>query len=262
MSSLIDNKDDDKDNVKIENVYSIGGINDKEPSSKQKFFSEFIGTLLLVFVDCGVAVYSDFDIVASTLGGSLIIMSDVYMFQKISGAHFNLAVSLPMYIIKKITFRELIYYCIAQFTGGLFGCLLVALCRRGKFDLLASTKIGNYLIDLTEDKEIDAWCYLSALFCETFITFILVLVVLGSTIDKNKYKNLTGFVVGITITALIFTGFNISGSSMNPARSFAPAFFEAIIGGNTTAIKQIWIYIVGPIVGCVMATLIFFQIYN
>ena len=261
MSSLIDNKDDDRDNVKIENAYSIGGINDKQPSSKQKFFSEFLGTLLLVYIGCGVAVYADFEIVPATLGGALIVTADVYMFQKLSGAHFNPAVSLPMYIIKKITLKELIYYCVAQFIGAICGSLLVALCRRGKFDLLASTKIGKNLIDLTDDKETDAWCYISALFCEIIITFILILAVLASTIDKNKYKNLTGIIIGFVLIFNIFTAYNISGGSMNPVRSFAPAILEAIFGDNTTAIKQIWIYIVGPMIGCVIATLIFLNLY-
>ena len=167
-----------------------------------------------------------------------------------------------MFILKKITLKELLYYIWAQFCGSMIGSLLLALCRRGKFDVMASTKVGSYLIDLTENKEIDVWCYVSAFFCEVFLTFILLMVVLASTIQKNNFGNLTGLVVGITLIFLIFTGFKISGSSFNPVRSFAPAFYEAVIDGNTTAIKQIWIYIFGPSLGSILATLAFFQIYN
>lgn len=259
----MDIQDQEKETVRIGNVSSIGSILDnKEPSIKQKFLAEFIGTLLLVFICCGVAVYTDFDMVPSTLGGALIVTGLVYLFQKVSGAHFNPVVSAPMFILKKITLKELLYYIWAQFCGSMIGSLFLALCRRGKFDVMASTKVGSHLIDLTENKEIDVWCYVSAFFYEVFLTFILLMVVLASTIQKNNFGNLTGLVVGITLIFLIFTGFKISGSSFNPVRSFAPAFYEAVIDGNTTAIKQIWIYIFGPSLGSILATLAFFQIYN
>lgn len=99
MNNLIENQEDDKENVKIENYYSIGGINNNEPSSKQKFFAEFIGTIILIFIACGSAVYTNIDLAASTFGGALVVTADVYMFQKLSGAHFNPVVSLVMYLI-------------------------------------------------------------------------------------------------------------------------------------------------------------------
>ena len=265
MSLLTDTQEGEKLSFRIGNVSSLEGIiENREPSIKQKFLSESIGTCLLVFIACGVGVYTNFDITPTVLAGGLVVAGLVYVFQKISGAHFNPAVSLPMFAIKKITLKEFFYYILAQFIGALCGSLLVALCRKGKFDILNSTKIGNYLIHLTDEKneDIDTWCYISALICEIFLTFILVLVVLGSTVPKNNYNNLTGIVCGITLIFLIYTGYNISGSSMNPVRSFAPAFFEAVIGGNTTAIKQIWIYIIGPFFGSALATLLFFQLYN
>ena len=263
MNPLIDFQENEKETIRIENVNSIGSIlDDKQPSTKQKFLAECIGTLLLIFICCGVGVYTDFDIVPTVLAGGLIVTGLVYLFQKVSGAHFNPIVSIPMYIIKKINARELFYYICAQIIGSLLGSLLLALCRRGKFDILSSNKVGIYLINLTENKEIDTLCYTSALFCEVFCTFILLMVVLASTVEKNNFGNLTGLIVGITLVFIIFTGFNISGAYLNPVRSFAPAFWEAVIGGNTTAIKQIWIYILGPFAGSALATLVYFQIYN
>ena len=263
MDQLIDIKEQERETVQIENITSISGmLDDKHPTIKQKFLAECIGTLLLIFICCGVGVYNDFDMVPTVLGGSLIVTGLVYSFQKVSGAHFNPVVSVPMFIIKKITIKELLYYICAQFIGSILGSLLLALCRRGKFDILSSNKIGDYLINLTENKEIDTWCYVSAFLCEVFCTFILLLVVLASTVQKNNFGNLTGLVVGVSLSFIIFTGFNISGASMNPVRSFAPAFLEAVIDGNTTAIKQIWIYIFGPIMGSALATLMYFQIYN
>ena len=263
MNNLVDISEQEKENVQIGNISSIGSILDnKEPTNKQKFLAECIGTLLLIFICCGSAVFTDFEIVPSAIGGSLIVTSLVYLFQKVSGAHFNPVVSFPMFILKKISLKELFYYLVAQLLGAMLGSLLVGLCRRGKFDILASNQIGKYLINLSENKEIDAWCYISAFFCEVFLTFILIIVVLASTVQKNNFGNLTGLVVGFTIMFLIFTGFSISGCSLNPVRSLAPAFYEAVIGGNTTAIKQIWIYIFWPFFGGALATLVFFQVYN
>ena len=263
MNSLIDISDQERENVQIGYINSIGSILDNnEPSTKQKFLAECIGTLLLVFICCGSAVFSDFEIIPAAIGGSLIVTSLVYLFQKVSGAHFNPVVTLPMLILKKITTKEFFYYILAQLLGSMLGSVLLALCRKGKFDILASNQIGKYLINLSDNKEIDIWCYVSAFFCEVFLTFTLIIVVLASTKEKNNFGNLTGLVVGFTILVLILTGFGISGCSLNPVRSIAPAFFEAVIGGNTTGIKQIWIYILGPFVGSSLATLTFFQVYN
>ena len=264
MSSLVENRETEKDSFRIGNISSMEEIMGNEPSIKQKFIAECLGTLLLVFIACGVGDYSDFQINPTSVAGGLVVTGLVYVFQKVSGAHFNPAVSLAMCIIKKITLKEFFYYFGAQFIGSMIGSALVAFCRKGKFDILGSTKIGDYLLYLNDTKErkLDTWCYISALFCEIFITFILIIVVLASTVKKNNYNNLTGLVVGLTLIFLIYTGFYVSGSSMNPVRSFAPAFFEAVVDGNTTAIKQIWIYIAGPFIGSSFAVLLYLNIYN
>lgn len=264
MSSLVENKESERESFRIGNISSMEEIMDNQPSIKQKFIAECLGTLLLVFIACGIGVYTEFQINPTTIAGGLVVTGLVYVFQKISGAHFNPAVSLAMFIIKKITLKEFFYYFGAQFIGSMIGSVLVAVCRKGKFDILGSTKIGKYLLYLndTKEKKLDTWCYISALFCEIFITFILIIVVLASTVKKNNYNNLTGIIVGLTLIFLIYTGYNISGSSMNPVRSFAPAFFEAVVDGNTTAIKQIWIYIVGPLIGSSFAVLLYLNIYN
>ena len=264
MSALVENRESDKESFRIGNISSLHEMPEDEPSVKHKFIAECIGTLLLVFVATGSGVYTDFAINPTTIAGGLIVTGLIYVFQKISGAHFNPAVSLAFLLIKKITIKEFCYYCGAQLIGGMIGSVFVAICRKGKFDILNSNKIGNYLLYLNEDKvkKLDTWCYISALFCEIFITFILVMVVLGSTVKKNNYNNLTGIIVGLTLIFLIYTGYNISSSSMNPVRSFAPAFFEAVVAGETTAIKQIWIYIAGPLIGSSFAVILYLNIYK
>ena len=258
MSSLMKDSIDDKEKVEIKDIDSLPNIKKRSYTVLQKFLSEFIGCIFLLFIGSGIGVYTRGDIVPVVLANGFVVGSLIYIFGRISGAHFNPSVSIPMFLHGKITLFELFYYSIAQLLGGFIGSLLVALCNKGKFDRLSSTQIGEYLIkyDNQNETNIDIWCYISALLCEFILTFGLVMVVFASTVKQNNFNNLTGLVIGITLIMLIFTGFYISGGSMNPVRSIPPAVYEAIIGGNTKAIKQIWIYIIGPIGGGIVASLV------
>ena len=250
---------DDKEKVEIKDIDYLQNIKERNYSARQKFFSEFIGCIFLLFIGSGIGVYTRGDIVPVVLANGFVVGTLIYIFGRISGAHFNPSVSIPMFLNGKISFFELFYYSIAQLLGGFVGSFLVALCNKGKFDRLSSTQIGDYLIKYDGDKnkkDIDLWCYISALLCEFILTFCLVMVVFASIVKQNNFNNLTGLIVGIALIMLIFTGFYISGGSMNPVRSIPPAVYEAIVGGNTTAIKQIWIYIIGPISGGIVASLV------
>lgn len=258
MSSLMEDSAEDKEKVEIKNIDSLLSLKDGNYSLGQKFFSEFIGCIFLLFIGSGIGVYTRGDIVPVVLANGFVVGALIYIFGRISGAHFNPSVSIPMYLNGKITLTELCYYLVAQLSGGFVGSLLVALCNKGKFDRLSSTKIGDYLIkyDDPNKSKIDIWSYISALLCEFILTFGLVMVVFASTVKKNNFNNLTGLIIGMTLIMLIFTGFSLSGGSMNPVRSIPPAVYEAIIGGDSTAIKQIWIYIIGPISGGIVASFV------
>ena len=251
--------DENKEKVEIKEFDASEFKDEKTYSKKQKFLAEFIGTLMLVFIGSGVGVYTNGDIVPIVFANGFVVTSLIYAFGRISGAQFNPSVTIPMYLHSKLTFGELIYYTIAQTTGGFLGSLFVAFCNKGKFNRLSSTKIGDYLIYLDKnDKDghydLDTWCYISALYCEFILTFGLVTVVFASTIKENNFNNLTGLIIGATLIMLIFTGFHISGASLNPVRSLAPALLEAVFGGNSKAIEEIWIYIIGPISGGIVAS--------
>ena len=252
MSSLLEDSEEKKGKVEIENIDLLKEVNENNYSILQKFFAEFIGALFLLFVGSGIGVFTNGDIVPVVLSNGLVIGAMIYVFGRISGAHFNPSVSIPMCLRKKITVNELMYYLLAQLTGGFAGSLLVALCNRGKFENLSSTKVGDFLKN--KENELDGWSYFSTFLCETVLTFCLVLVVFASTVKRNNFNNLTGLVVGITLIMLIFIGFHLSGGSINPVRSIPPAVYEAVIGKNYVAIKQIWIYIFGPIIGGILAS--------
>ena len=261
MSSLLKDSEEDKDKVEIKNMDNLEGLNQENNYSVgQKFCAEFIGCIFLLFIQSGIGVYTKGDIVSVVLANGFVITSLIYIFGRISGAHFNPSVTIPMYLRKKITFSELIYYIIAQLSGGFVGSIFVALCNKGKFDRLSSTKIGTFLTKKCDNENkkcvenIDAGCYISALLCEITLTFGLVMVVFASTVKRNNFNNLTGLIIGVTLIMLIFTGFYISGASMNPVRSIPPAIYEAVIAGKTEAIKQLWIYIIGPITGGILAS--------
>ena len=257
MISLLEDSEE-KEKVEIKDIDSLPLKENITYSVGQKFFSEFIGCFSLLFVGSGIGVFTHGDIFPVVLANGFVVGALIFIFGRISGAHFNPSVSIPMFLNGRITKHELFYYTIAQLGGGFLGSLFVAICNRGNFDRLSSTQIGDYLIkyDDPNNDDIDLWCYVSATICEFILTFGLVMVVFASTEKKNNFKNLTGLIIGITLIMLIFTGFHLSGGSMNPVRSIPPAIFEAIFGGKSKAIKQLWIYIVGPISGGIIASFV------
>ena len=258
----MEESEESKENVEIKNVETLTNIihveNDNNYSKCQKFCCEFFGAFFLLFIGGGIGVFTRGQIVPVVLANGFVITSLIYIFGRISGAHFNPSVSIPMFLRGKITSDELLYYTVAQFSGGFAGTFYIALCNKGNFDRLSSTQIGNYLIKYDDENQqfIDTWSYMSAFFCELILTFGLVMVALGSTVKRNNFNNLTGIIMGLTLIMLIFVGFNLSGASMNPVRSIPPAILEAVFGGQTKAIKQVWIYILGPILGGLLATYI------
>ena len=229
---------------------------EKKFSPQQKYLAEFLGTTFLVFVVTGIPLFANikkkldnnFDSRAYNGGfeGALVLTTMIYIFGRVSGAHFNPAVTIPMFVLKKISFCECTYYVIAQISGGFFGSILVSLCSQGSFDNLCPNTYEEY----------NGWSMVSCFFCEFILTFILALVIFASTIKKNNLENLTGFIVGITLYFLGITGNNVSGASLNPARSIAPAIISGLIGDNKP-IRQLWLYIFGPIGGGATAALIY-----
>ena len=247
---------DDNENVNVlkpEKIVNLGF--EKRYSTQQKFFAEFLGTSFLVFVVTGIPLFAvikkklDNNFDSSTYNGAfegaLVLTTMIYIFGRISGAHFNPAVTIPMYLRKKISFGECFYYIIAQISGGFFGSILVAICSQGNFDNLCPNTYVDY----------NNWSTISCYCCEFILTFILVSVIFASTVKKNNFENLTGFIVGITLYFLGITGNNVSGASLNPARSIGPAIISELIGDNKP-IKQLWVYIFGPICGGVTAGLV------
>ena len=236
-------------------IYGRHEVLDGEYKLYQKLIAEFLGTAIFVFgvISSNVFFSGIVTILACSFMGGVII----YLFGRVSGAHFNPAVSLALLIRQKLTAMELGLYFIAQILGGIFGCVLLGLINRGEFKYMAGNKIADHLIwDLGNGKK-TGWCYVSALISEIIGTFVLIMFILASCERDNYLGPMLGLGFASTLIALSGAGGNVSGCSLNPARSFGPALVQVMAkGGDSTPMKQIWIYIVGPFLGAIIAAFV------
>lgn len=209
----------------------------------KKFFAELIGTFILVFTGTAAAVLGGgasevVGFAAIGLAFGLTIVAAAYSIGAVSGAHLNPAVSIAMFINKRLDAKELGTYIAAQVVGAFLGTITL-LTITGD-----SSALGQNVVA-------DGKTALVGLLVEIILTFIFVLVIMTVTSAKKGNANLAGLVIGLTLTLIHFVGIPVTGMSANPARSLAPALF---VGGD--ALAQIWIFILGPIVGAVLAAVV------
>ena len=212
----------------------------------RKYFAEFIGTLILVLFGTGIAVVSGGNLVATALAFGLAIVAAAYVVGDISGCHVNPAVSLAMLISKKISGKDFCYYVVFQVLGALFGTGILYLILMGSD--LGTAALGANGYEALSATNISL---VSALITEVVLTFVFVYTILGVTSDK-KYAPVAGIVIGLTLTFVHLLGINLTGTSVNPARSLAPALF---LGGE--ALKQVWVFIVAPLVGAALSACVY-----
>ena len=206
----------------------------------RKYICEFVGTCVLTLVACGVAVVTNANIVATSLAFGLVIVAMAYSIGNVSGCHVNPAVSFGMLLSKKMNGKDFIGYVIAQFLGAILGSALLGILVNN-FDTLGANTYGMSG-QLATNVGI-------ALLIEIILTFIFVLTILGVS-SKKENGHATGIVIGLTLTLVHLIGISFTGTSVNPARSFAPAIFQ---GGE--ALSQVWVFIVAPLVGAALAAL-------
>ena len=194
--------------------------------------------MILTLVACGIAVTSGVDLVATAFAFGLVIVAAAYSIGNVSGCHINPAVSIALTIAGKMEIKECIRYIIAQIIGAFIGSLLLALVLGGFSSLGANGLVGDTTI-------------LIALVVELLLTFIFVTTVLGVT-DKKENGHATGVVIGLTLALVHLFGIPFTGTSVNPARSLAPAVLQ---GGSS--LSHVWIFIVSPLVGAILAGLFY-----
>ena len=221
----------------------------------KKYLAEFIGTFILVFLGTGTAVVlggytggteSGFlGVVAIALAFGLSIVAAAYAIGHISGCHVNPAVSLAVLMSGKMSTKEFIGYMIAQVLGALAGSSVLAFVNTSSTSLegFGANGFGSFSavgLNMT-----------GAIVVEVVLTFIFVLTILGVT-SSNKTSHMAGIVIGLTLTLVHIIGIPLTGTSVNPARSLAPALF-----GGGEALAQVWVFIIAPLIGERFALIIF-----
>ncbi|MCL2517840.1 MAG: MIP family channel protein [Oscillospiraceae bacterium] len=216
-------------------------------SSIKKYIAELIGTMILVFMGCGSAVFLGCDTfgghLAVALAFGLSIVATAYVIGGISGCHINPAVSLAMLISKKLSVIDFIGYVVAQCIGAIAGA--------GLLKLLLSFDLVDLTGGLGSNGIANAGGIPGALIVEVLLTFIFIFTILGVTSDESK-GSVAGIVIGLTLAFVHIIGIPLTGTSVNPARSIGPAIFA---GGD--ALANVWVFIVGPLVGAAIAVVVF-----
>ncbi len=208
----------------------------------KKYFCECIGTAVLVLFGCGTAVITGGNLVATALAFGLAIVAMAYAIGNVSGCHVNPAVSLAMLINKKMNLKDFALYVLSQVIGAIIGIALLYL-------ILSSSNIGVESLGANgfDAKSATNLNMLGAFVTEVILTFVFIYTILGVTSDDKK-SSIAGLVIGLTLTFVHIIGINLTGTSVNPARSLAPALF---LGGE--ALAQVWLFIVAPFVGSAVA---------
>ncbi|HJJ51314.1 MAG TPA: MIP/aquaporin family protein [Methanocorpusculum sp.] len=238
----------------------------------KRCLAELIGTMMLVFIGCGSVVMmlllaagttplSPIGIGIGALGGmgdwfgisaafGLAVVVVIYALGTVSGAHINPAVSVALCAIRKFPVKDMICYVVAQCIGAFVGAALLFLIIGP-----ASLSVGG-LGATAPFPGIALW---QALLAEIIGTFVLMLVIMGVAVDRKAPAGFAGIAIGAAVTAVILAIGNISGGSINPARTFGPDLMGLIISGSDALWTTFPIYVIGPIVGAVLAA--FFYVF-
>ncbi|MCR5339034.1 MAG: aquaporin [Lachnospiraceae bacterium] len=218
----------------------------------RKYVAECIGTAVLVILGCGTAMLVGCDAangsgyLLTALAFGLVIVGMAYCVGNISGCHINPAVSLGVLLSGGMTAKDFAWYVVSQCLGALIGSGLLAIIfsagsvadKTGGFGSNGLAGVGGSPV--------------AGLIVEIVLTFIFVLTILGVTSKKAGHGSFGGLVIGLTLTLVHILGIGLTGTSVNPARSFGPAIVAAV-SGNTAPIACLWVFIVGPLVGAALA---------
>lgn len=228
----------------------------------QKYIAELMGTFILVFFGCGTAMVTG-NVVATSLAFGLSIIVAAYTFGKLSGAHLNPAVSFAVLVDGKMKVDEFVGYIISQVVGAFAATgVLAILVKCGllgsgyDYDKGRSIKLNDIADSSFGANGFGNLNFFGALLVEIVLTFVFVLVILAVTeSDDEGTKKHAPIFIGIALTFVHLIGIPMTGTSVNPARSIAPAFF-AIPCTDWDSLKELWVFIVGPMAGAFIAALV------
>lgn len=213
----------------------------------KKYFSELLGTFILVFFGTGTAIMSGLnpDTSVGALGIAwafgLSVIAAAYSIGHISGGHLNPAISFAMFLDRRLSGQDFALYSVFQTIGALLATALLYL-------IFSSLSSSNELV--LGANSVGDLNIMTAFLVELVLTFVFVFVVLSVTKTKFIAPNLAVVIIGFTLTMVHLVGIPLTGTSVNPARSIAPAVF---MGG--AALSELWVFILAPMVGAAIAVL-------
>ena len=209
----------------------------------KKYLAEMVGTMVLVLMGCGVAVSLNCGVDTASVVGTafafgLSVVAMAYAIGGISGCHINPAITLGVWLSKRMPGKEAAMYMLFQVIGAFIGSAILCLLTANSPEV-AGTGANSVQAGVS---------VCAAVVAEIVFTFVFVLVVLGTTDSEKGAGNLAGLAIGLTLVLVHLVCIRYTGTSVNPARSIAPAVFQ---GGQ--ALCQLWIFIVGPFAGAALA---------
>ncbi|MBQ3379203.1 MAG: MIP family channel protein [Clostridia bacterium] len=222
----------------------------------RKYLAECIGTMVLVILGCGTAMLVGCDsangggYILTALAFGLSIVAMAYSIGNISGCHINPAVSLGVLIKGGMSGKDFVGYVISQIIGAIIGsAILAGIFGMGGVEDKTGGLGTNGLAGVNGSAG-------AGLIVEIILTFIFVICILGVTSSKAGHGSFGGLVIGLALVGVHILGIGLTGTSVNPARSIGPALIAAI-GGNAAPLASLWVFIVGPLIGAILAALVY-----
>lgn len=218
----------------------------------KKNVAEFIGTFWLVLGGCGSAMLAagfpdvGIGLVGVSIAFGLTVLTIAYSLGHISGAHLNPAVTIGLWMGGRISAKEILPYVVSQILGGIAAAAVLYLIVTGN-----GSEIGNFAANGYGEHSPGNYSLLAALVTELVMTFMFLLIILGATDDKAP-KGFAGIAIGLALTLIHLISIPVTNTSVNPARSISQAVFV-----GDWALAQLWLFIVIPVVGAMMAGLVY-----
>lgn len=218
----------------------------------KKLVAEFIGTFWLVLGGCGSAVLAcnypgaGIGFVGVALAFGLTVVTIAYALGHISGAHLNPAVSVGAWVAGRLATKDLVPYIVSQVLGGIAGAGVLYVIATGN-----GSSIGGFATNGYGELSPGKYSMVAALVTEVVLTFVFLLVILGST-DERAPKGFAGLAIGLCLTLIHLISIPVTNTSVNPARSTSQALF---VGGE--AISQLWLFWAAPIAGAILAGIVY-----
>ena len=215
----------------------------------KKYIAEFIGTMWLVLGGCGAAVLAagipDLGIgyAGVALAFGLTVLTGVYALGHISGGHFNPAVSFGLWAGGRFEGKELLPYIISQVLGGIVGAGILYVIATGQ----QGFEVGGFASNGYGEHSPHGYSMAACLITEVVMTFMFLIVIMGAT-HKKASSGFAGLAIGLSLTLIHLISIPVTNTSVNPARSLAPAIFQ-----GDWALGQVWLFWVAPIVGAIIA---------